>query len=308
MRYASWSVIVDDIVFPDGRTAMGVLGGGGSYTAAGMRVWSHEVSVLGNVGADFDPVLLGRLDLQAIDLRSTHRPTPRAWQLFEDDGQRTQIPRIPLGDWSAQVGWSADLPERLQALGVGAVHLLSRGDVGDPAMIARIAASGIRVSLEPVIEDGMGAAQCERVLAALAHVEIFSPGLGELQVLLGAQPLRPALVALAERGPALVALRRGAAGSLVYHRESRQLLRVPAAHASVADVTGAGNAYAGGMLVGWCMSAAPALAAACAAVSAAIAIEQVGPPAITRELLAAAVARRSEVLAALHELEDGDNA
>ncbi|MFN8568466.1 MAG: hypothetical protein U0Z44_13335 [Kouleothrix sp.] len=105
MRYASWSVIVDDIVFPDGRTAMGVLGGGGSYTAAGMRVWSHEVSVLGNVGADFDPVLLGRLDLQAIDLRSTHRPTPRAWQLFEDDGQRTQIPRIPLGDWSAQVGW-----------------------------------------------------------------------------------------------------------------------------------------------------------------------------------------------------------
>ncbi|MFN8568467.1 MAG: hypothetical protein U0Z44_13340 [Kouleothrix sp.] len=72
----------------------------------------------------------------------------------------------------------------------------------------------------------MGAAQCERVLAALAHVEIFSPwGWGELQVLLGAQPLRPALVALAERGPALVALRRGAAGSLVYHRESRQPLR-----------------------------------------------------------------------------------
>src|SRR5438093_11173560 len=90
MRYASWSIIIDDIGYPDGRTAMGVLGGGGLYAVAGMRVWTGDAGVIANVGADFDPALLATLDLPADGLRITDRPTPRAWQLFETDGRRTQ--------------------------------------------------------------------------------------------------------------------------------------------------------------------------------------------------------------------------
>jgi sugar/nucleoside kinase (ribokinase family) len=299
MHYASWGVIIDDIVFPTGRTAMGVLGGGGMYSVAGMRLWSAEVGILSNVGADFDASMLGQLDLCATSLRITSRLTPRAWQLFEEDGQRTQIPRIALDDWSAQLAHPADLAEQLRACDVRAVHLLSRGIPGDPQMIAQIAASGVRISLEPIIEDGMDAAHAERVLACLPYVEIFSPGVGELRMLLGQQPQQQALIALAERGPAIVALRRGAAGSLIYHHESRRMLRVPAARATVVDVTGAGNAYSGGMLVGWCANGSIETAAACAAVSAAITIEQVGPPVITPALLAEAQWRRAEVLAEL---------
>jgi sugar/nucleoside kinase (ribokinase family) len=307
MYYTSWGIIIDDIVFPDGRTSMGALGGGGMYSVAGMRIWSADVGILSNADADFDPTILDGLDLCATNLRITGRPTPRAWQLFEEDGLRTQIPRIPLTDWATQLAYPADFAEQLQAHGVRAVHLLSRGLPNDPEMIARIALSGIRISLEPIIEDGMDAAHRERVLDCLPYVEIFSPGIGELRVLMGELPPGPALVALADRGPALVALRRGAAGSLVYQRDSRRMLRVPAARANVVDVTGAGNAYAGGMLVAWCESGLLELAAAAATVSAAIIIEQIGPPTITRALLADAQQRRAHVLAELSETDGSEN-
>lgn len=307
MHYTSWGIIIDDIVFPDGRTSMSVLGGGGLYAVAGMRVWSPDVGILSNVAADFERGILDRLDLCAADLRITGRPTPRAWQLFEEDGLRTQIPRIPLTDWAAQLAHPIDFAEQLQAHDVQAVHVLSRGLPNDPDMIARIASSGIRISLEPIIEDGMDADHRERVLACLPYVEIFSPGLGELRVLMGDVAPGPAIAAIAERGPAVVALRRGAAGSLVYQRDSRRMLRVPAARASVVDVTGAGNAYAGGMLVAWCESGRLEQAAAAAAVSAALTIEQIGPPKITPELRAEAQQRRAQVLAELSETDGNDH-
>lgn len=68
------------------------------YAVAGMRIWSAQVGILSNVGADFDASMLGQLDLCDTGLRITSRPTPQAWQLFEEDGQRTQIPRIALDD------------------------------------------------------------------------------------------------------------------------------------------------------------------------------------------------------------------
>lgn len=299
MQYTSLGIIIDDIVFPDGRTAMGVLGGGGMYTVAGMRVWSEDVGLLASVAHDFDDAMLAGLALHYDGLRRGPRPTARAWQLFEDDGQRTQIPRIPEADWAPQLSWPDNLPELARELGVRAIHLLSRGLPGNAETIAQLAAGGVRVSVEPVIEEGMDATQVERVLASLPHVEIFSPGLPELRVLMGDTPAQQALPELAERGPALVALRMGAAGSLAYERASGRFLRVPAAPARVVDVTGAGNAYAGGMLVGWCESGSLEHAAACAAVSAALVIEQIGPPTITPALLEDARRRRDALLAEL---------
>lgn len=296
MQYASWSLIVDDIVFPDGRTSMGVLGGGGTHTVAGMRIWSDDVTLLGQVGQDLDEAILSSLDLRSHALRRTALPTPRAWQLFEVDGHRTQIPRIPLEEWTAQLLWPEDFPAYLQAHGVRALHLMTRGASGDPERIAQLAAAGLRLSLEPIIEEGMDRTEADRVLACLPYVEIFSPGVAEAKVLLGEMSPAQTMIELCRRGPALVALRRGALGSFVYHAATERLLQVPAARARVVDVTGAGNAYAGGLLVGWCEGGDLAHAAACAAVSAALAIEQIGPATITPELLADARQRHAEFL------------
>lgn len=52
--YFTFSVIIDDIVLHDGRTLMGVLGGGGPQTAFGMKLWTQgRVGLCGGAGVDF---------------------------------------------------------------------------------------------------------------------------------------------------------------------------------------------------------------------------------------------------------------
>lgn len=300
MRYASWGVIVDDIVFPDGRTAIGVLGGGGMYAAVGMAIWTNDVGVVGNVGADFDLMRLRAIGLRYEGIHVTPRPTPRAWQLFEVDGTRTQIPRIPNDDWQAQLAPTLSDLDGLHDL--RAVHVLSRGQPNDPQLVAQIAARGIRISLEPIIEDGLSDADCERILACLPHVELFSPGIAETRRLVGDLEPAAALREFTRYGAAIAAQRRGATGSLVYHQQSQRLLQVPAAPANVVDVTGAGNAYCGGFFVNWVEHGNLERAAAAAAVSAALTIEQVGPPRITPTRREDAKRRLDETLASIESL------
>ena len=54
------SVILDDIVFPDGRTEMAVLGGGGTHAAAGMNVWDVRPGLLGAIGYDLPDAIAAR--------------------------------------------------------------------------------------------------------------------------------------------------------------------------------------------------------------------------------------------------------
>jgi sugar/nucleoside kinase (ribokinase family) len=98
-----------------------------------------------------------------------------------------------------------------------------------------------------------------------------------------------------------VALRVGAAGSLVGAADG-SFYRVPAVPpAALVDVTGAGNAYCGGFLVGLGRGEELAMCAARAAVSASFAIEQIGVPRFDAEKLADAQ-RRLEWAAARIEV------
>ena len=96
------SAMIDDIVWPDGRTMMGVLGGGGPHAAAGMSLaLSHvyrtkqveAVGLVSLIGDGFPDdaltILSERFDLQGCVRKPL--PHPRAWQLFEHDGRRTEV-------------------------------------------------------------------------------------------------------------------------------------------------------------------------------------------------------------------------
>lgn len=93
----------------------------------------------------------------------------------------------------------------------------------------------------------------------------------------------------------------GKAGALIYERESGRFWHVPAAVAQVVDVIGAGNAFCGGLLVGWLETADIRQAAAQASVSAAFAIEQIGLPLIDTAVMATAKARADEVVGLIEE-------
>ena len=141
------------------------------------------------------------------------------------------------------------------------------------------------------------------MLRCIARFELFSPSESEAIALVGQIPVKEQLRALADLGPSLVALRQGADGSIIYERETGQYWQIPAASADVVDVTGAGNAYCGGLLAGWIELGDVKRAAAQAAVSAAIAIEQVGPPPIDEAVMVSASRRAHRMMEMIQILE-----
>jgi sugar/nucleoside kinase (ribokinase family) len=294
MRYASWGIIIDDIVFPDGRSVMGVPGGAGLYAAVGMRLWSPDVLLLSAVGHDFDAEALATFGLTPNGLLVTDLPTPRAWQLFEEDGRRTQIFRVPEEAWYEQLV-RAPLERKIPS-SVKAAHYVLRGDPREEEMVQILTNADLCLSAEPILDEATTPEERRVILRCLAHFDLFSPDDSGADVLVGERPLLEQLPALAALGPRVVSVRQGAAGSLVFERETGRTWRVPAAEATVVDVTGAGNAYCGGLLVGWQESGDVQRAAAYATVSAAMAIEQVGPPPVDETTMAAARRRAEQAL------------
>lgn len=291
--FASWGIILDDVIFPDGRSAMGRPGGGGLYAVSGMRLWQEHVVIYAAVGPDFDASSLQEIGLDGRGLIVNERPTPRAWQLFEHDGTRTQIPRVTRGDWNAQ------LVEIVQAEPVDPdirwAHFLGRGSEIELPRVRQLHAAGILLSAEPIVGEDITPAELGIIQECLAYFTIFSPGESELRHLVGDRPVQDQLRELAQFGPRFINLRQGAKGSLVYDSEVDQFWQVPAAPAQVVDVTGAGNAYCGGFLTGWVSSGSLVQAAAQASVSAAMTIEQIGPRPLRPETMAEAQARAQAI-------------
>lgn len=92
-----FSLIVDDLVFPNGTTSMGQLGGGGPQSLFGYQLYHKQLQHVGlaaGVGADLPGTCIDSLrnvGVLSSALIHTDCKTPRAWQLTESDGRRTQV-------------------------------------------------------------------------------------------------------------------------------------------------------------------------------------------------------------------------
>jgi sugar/nucleoside kinase (ribokinase family) len=281
MDFVAFSLILDDLVFPDGQTVMGVLGGGGPQAAFGMRLWADRVGLVSGVGPDLPAEALTWLTNAGIDtagLRpSTQWPTPRAWQLLEADGRRTQVWRIPGPAIGAQLGRSlAALPPAYrQAKGF---HLGLHPEEPDLDFIHALRRLGGWVSLEPFRPSIRPLSPAE-LRALVSAGQIFSPNEAEAASLVGpGEPLQ-LIHRLAEAGAEIVALRRGPQGAVVHRADTGEIWTIPAVPTTVVDPTGAGNAFCGGFLAGWVLSGDLRQAGLYGAVAASFLVEQVGLPA-----------------------------
>jgi sugar/nucleoside kinase (ribokinase family) len=271
------SIIIDDIVLPDGRTFMGTLGGGTTHAAMGMRVWSKQVRPVAAVGRDLPPTLGAQLaemfDTRALLLRSS-LPTPRAWQLFEADGRRTEIFRSNYADFLATFPLPEEYP--LDLLHASGVHL--QGGIPAPFQkwVQRLRAAGQPFILwEPWDQFCENPENYPDFEQMAAWVDAVSPNLSEGQALTGLSEPTAVLRRLLQSAP-LVALRMGSKGSLVAQRGGPILSVKAAPVTEVIDQTGAGNAFCGGLIAGMCLTGELATAAKYAAVSASFALGQFG--------------------------------
>jgi sugar/nucleoside kinase (ribokinase family) len=284
MDFVTFGLILDDIVYPDGRTTMGALGGGGPQTAFGLRLWSESVGLVAEVGPDLPESVLRWVRESGVDgagLRFSERPTPRAWHLLEADGRRRHVWRMPGPVTAEQLGRSlAALPAAYR--GARGFHFGVHPDEPDLDFAAGLRALGGAVSVE-LFRPAERRPAPEALRALLAAADIVSMSLEEARSLVGPYP--PLLLArqLIDAGAPVLALRMGEGGSLVVEGKTGRAARLPAAPARVVDEIGAGNAYGGGFLAGWAEEHDLVTAGLQGAISASLLIEQFGIPTIGPE-------------------------
>jgi sugar/nucleoside kinase (ribokinase family) len=307
----AFGIILDDLVFPDGHTVAGTLGGGGPQTAFGMRLpalagWAEttgNVGLVAGIGHDLPNVARAWLVAAGIDLagvRETELPTPRAWQKLEHDGRRTQVWRVDERVITAQLGRMLDRIPDSYRLAKG-FHLGIHPDEPDLGFIHQLRhlplhnaerpGGGSVLSLEPFkpADRSLTDAALRQLCSA---TDIFSPNVAEAQSLVGNGSPDELVRQLADAGAPIVALRMGPEGSLVYTGSGASHLRsathlavhVPAIPTNVVDPTGAGNAYCGGFLAGYIETGDVLTAARYGAIAASFLVEQAGLPEINERL------------------------
>jgi sugar/nucleoside kinase (ribokinase family) len=291
MMLAVGSIIIDDIVLPDGQTRMGMLGGNVPHAAMGIRAWREPVCLVAPAGPDLPET--ARSDLEhAFDLRGLARrdgPTHRAWQLIEHDGRRTEVFRTDPEEFRTMGVEPCEIPGEL----AGAAGAYLTCDVPEPfrRWVAWLRAGGCGCILwEPWII--FGRPENWKLFGELAPlVDAVSPNLAECRRLTGLDDPHEIVAALLRAGARAVALRMGAAGSLVAGQE-QGTVPIPAFTVGpVVDQTGAGNAYCGGFLAGLVETGDVAQAGRYGAVSASFALEQFGAVYPLESLRARAEAR-----------------
>ncbi len=267
------SVIIDDIVYPDGRTSMGVLGGGGAHAAYGIALAGERPGLVALIGEDLPGEIRARLDadFDARGLATTPHPQLRGWQIFEWSGLRNEIFRVE----TVEPFMYGPEPENKQipfkdALG----FTLLRG----PAQVAAWRRRFPRAVLlwEPVRVFMLGGDR-RALVETLPQCDIVSPNLHEAQTMYGVDDELELLRRLFSDGAEAAALRMGERGSLAARRGEGTAHYIPAVEvAEVIDQTGAGNTYCGGFLVGYCLRGDVADAGCYGAAAASFTLEHVG--------------------------------
>ena len=269
------SVIIDDIVLPGGTTHMGCLGGGSVHAVMGMRVWSEQVGVVGNIGNDFPPELMEKVS-RTFDVRGLtkqDKKTSRAWQIFEADGKRTEIFRTDLEEFLSMEPDIHSFPDVFES--VEGVHLLS------PLKSTLEWIEFLRQRYDPFILWEPWNMECDpsnvgEFLKIFPLVDCVSPNLQEARNILGSDDLDILLDKFLANGTKMAAIRMGANGSVCIDSEGH-CFQVPAVEVEkIIDQTGAGNAYCGGLVVGMVQSKNLKEALCKAAVSASFPLEQFG--------------------------------
>ncbi|GAQ89655.1 hypothetical protein KFL_005470070 [Klebsormidium nitens] len=235
MDYVTFTLIVDDIVWPDGHTAMACLGGGGPQTAFAIRMWTNQASEVGlaaGVGEDLPQACKDWFNAMRINTQGLERwdgfQTLRAWQVLEADGRRTQVWRTPVGEevWGMLRPKLRTLPSNYQK--ARAYHVGVHPSGLDVNFIRELKDSGAEVvSIEPYTHalDVVPRAELEALLTS-AH--IFSPNEKEAFSLVGPGEPLEVVARLVEAGAQVVCLRRGDKGCVVHRADTGETWDVPA--------------------------------------------------------------------------------
>jgi ribokinase len=295
----------DYVITSAGEAHLCQIGGNALYAAVGARLWADGVGLMARVGSNYPSQWLDVIAARGIDTGGVVvRPEPLDTRTFyayisletrDDIDPAAHFRRIGRPLPPALAGYATstegqDDPAHFSPLAVrpdevAAGYLAARAfhlapfdfsvHAAFPGLLRRH--TGQIVTCDPSVRymHPIFAAEVRRMLGQLdaflpSEMEtraFFSDPLGDLW---------SAAEAFGSMGAGCVVLKLGSRGQYVYETATRRKWRVPAYPARVVDVTGAGDAYCGGFLVGLAETGCPLEAALRGCVSASLVVEGLG--------------------------------
>jgi sugar/nucleoside kinase (ribokinase family) len=235
--------------FPSGAPAI--------FADAAARL-GHKVGFIGAVGDDdFGSCLLNRLIADGVDVthcpRVPDRATGVAFVTYFSDGRRRflyHIAHAAAGQMPALDARYVEQAEFLHICGSSlSVSERMRSSCYEACRLVKEA--GGRISFDPNLRpELLGGEEALRRICApvLEAAYVVLPSGAESELLAGVQGAEHACQALLDRGPQVVALKRGAEGCSIFTRDGR--VDVPAFKVEAVDPTGAGDCFDAGFVVG----------------------------------------------------------
>ena len=303
-------VIVDDLRLASGGERRGVLGGAGTYAAAGLRLAARSVGIACGVGDDFagsaHAAWFSANGIDTAGLEPRGRRTPRSTVVYHREDARTETPVFGEQHFTRMNPRIDRLPACYRT--ARGYYIFRDHDAAFWRQAAALRAATGAVVLWELHAAAADAAQWPAVAARLAEVDLVSLNLAEGRRLCtplgvrappgGPPPTRPAperrtpegiapeprlaeareiAARLLTTGVGGVALRLGAHGALLA-RPPAEYRYIPTCPAAVVDATGAGNAFGGALLAAVAVGGDWLSAGCGAAAAASLMLAQHGPP------------------------------
>ncbi|HEX6387061.1 MAG TPA: carbohydrate kinase family protein [Anaerolineae bacterium] len=322
---------IDYLITHDGRVHTGLVGGNALYAAVGAAIWDDNVGLWARVGQNYPRAWLAELrqhgietdGLVRVDGDQDHRtfyaytpgggrddtnpavhfarigqPLPPELRDYvhstpgQDEPYRYEPLALRPADWP-------DSYDRIISEGYVAVHLSPLALSTHLHVPAYLRQRAVRqITVDPG-ERYMVPGRVDFVRQILGQIDAFLPSDQEVYSLLGPKvDLAAAVETLCQWGAPLVVIKNGANGVLVQVGAGGDCIHLPAYHRvgdpRVVDVTGAGDAFCGGFMVGLAQKGDPLQAARMGLVSASLVIEGYGA--------LYALGRKEEASGRLHEM------
>ncbi|HID51905.1 MAG TPA: carbohydrate kinase family protein [Anaerolineae bacterium] len=298
---------IDYLITHTGEAQTELVGGNALYTAVGAAIWGEQIGLWSRIGENYPQTWLEALpDNILIDglIRVPGWQDHRTFFAYTPDGRREDT--NPAQHF-ARIG--KPLPEALQGYvhstpgqdepdvyeplalrpsdwpaaydGATAVHLSPLSLATHRHVPPHLRQRGIRqITVDPG-ERYMIPKHTDYIRQLMPQLDAFLPSAQEIRTLFGAEmDLAQAARQLGEWGTPVVAVKNGAEGVLLWERKNGRLTHLPAYHREgdgrIVDVTGAGDSFCGGFMVGLARTGNPLQAAQMGLVSASLVIEGYG--------------------------------